>query len=203
MQKKLLILVVVASAVAITLIFVWQKEQSNKVPPTANVVKPNTAQEEMYPQHIEAIQGSDEVWYNIPEYGVRMRLNKEFAEDLVYRFVHEKNSSGEEWGTVYFSLKNLLAVAPNCTSVNTFFKSFGNMREMAKTDEYLAARVDNYVQIGNYYYGLADSADICWDSSLEQKVREVFPGKYSGGGAKYVSEGIKTLQLIPWGTDEK
>jgi hypothetical protein len=77
------------------------------------VEAPVQTEPEKYPQHIEAIPGNtDEVWYNIPELGIRMKLNKEFAEDLVYF------SDGDSvYADAYFSTKLLMEIDPmNCSA---------------------------------------------------------------------------------------
>lgn len=199
MPKKLLISAVAILILLGGIVFVWQKNLQQDVQTSPGV---KTDQHNAYPQHIEAISVNvDEVWYNIPEYGIRMRLNKEFAEDLLYRFVHEKNIRNEEWDTVYLSLKKLGEVAPGCEEYGILGRNKGNLKEMKKMEDqldvYVSSRLDSYVQAGEYYYSWISSQEVCWDSNLEQKVREVFPGKYDGSGAKNISEGIKTLELIP------
>lgn len=170
------------------------------------VVKENSSQvaDQNRLQHIEPILGnSDEVWYAIPEMGVRMKLNKEFAEDLSYGSTQGKNSLDGEWNSLYLSLINLAKIAPDCTGWNygSLFRYEGDLEELKRQkdelDLYLATRLDEYIQVGNYYYGWVGPQDVCWNASMEEKVRQVFPGRYSGSGAKNVIEGIKTLELIP------
>jgi hypothetical protein len=194
MQNKLLI-----SAVAILIllggvIFVWQKNLQQNAQ-TLSMVKTEdkgdkTAQQNEYPQHIEAISGNaDEVWYSIPELGVRMKLNKEFAEDLIY--------IQDDPSVVYFSTKKLSQISP-CLPIDgpfgSLFKAKGDMKEIAKTDEYTAARVSGYIQIGQYYYGWIGPQEVCWD--LEGKLNNVFPIEYKGNGSKTVSEAVKTLEVL-------
>jgi hypothetical protein len=131
-----------------------------------------------------------------------MKLNKEFAEDLVYVYRHEKDDEGGEWDNADFSLKELERVVPGCGGYSNLTKSKGDLKEMKKNkytlDPYLAARLDDFIQAGDYYYGWAGFQDVCWDSSLEKKVREVFPpGKYKGMGAKNMPDGLETIELIP------
>lgn len=201
MQKKGILLVVIVLVVAGGLFFFFQKKQSS--PALTNNTEKGTQQSgEKYPQHIEDIPGSDEVWYGIPEYGVRMRLNKEFAEDLIYSNGSVDDASEKQEG-IYFSTKAITAVAPECSperggAFGFLFKAEGNMTEIAKTDEYLAARVDDYVQIGNYYYGFVGHQAVPWFPEHEEAVRKAWSlENYPSFGAKYVSDGIKTLQLIP------
>lgn len=161
-QKPLFLAVVLTALVVIggAFCFMSRRLASVNQPVVTDPIVETQAQTELekYPQYIEAIPGNvDEVWYNIPEYGVRMRLNKEFAEDLLYSFVRDKNSSGEEWDSIYFSGKKLLSVAPSCkNSLGTLGRSKGNLREMKKMksslDAYTASRLDAYVQAGDYFY---------------------------------------------------
>ena len=152
---------------------------------------PAQVEPEKYPQHIEVIPGNtDEVWYNIPELGIRMKLNKEFAEDLIYRV---NDMSG-----AYLSTKSLMRIDTHCTpgGLGLLFKAEGNMRETAETDDFLAARTGDYIQVGGYYYGWISGHDSCWDPKNEKEIREIFPGQYDGSGAKNIREGIKTIRLI-------
>ena len=155
-----------------------------------------------YPQHIEAIpENTDEVWYNIPELSIRMRLNKEFAEDLVYIYRHERDDNGEEWDVADLSLKKLEHVVPGCGGYGILTKNKGNLKEMEKGKDvlspYISSRLGEFAQAGEYYYGWTGRQEVCWDPSLEPEVRKVFPGKYNGTGAKYVADGLKTIELIP------
>lgn len=196
MNQKLLIILTTVILLAVGTFLFFTKQQEMTSVQNQGI---ETSDDEMlkqsqdYSQHIEEIPGNtDEVWYNIPELGVRMKLNKEFAEDLVYR------SETPAFATVYFSGKKLMATVPSCVSGFGFlFKTKGIMKEIAKTDDFLATRMDSYIQIYDYYYGWTSPQDVCWDPSIEEEVRKVFPGKYNGMGAKFVSEGVKTLQLIP------
>jgi hypothetical protein len=156
------------------------------------VEAPVQTEPEKYPQHIETIPGNtDEVWYNIPELGIRMKLNKEFAEDLVYI---QDNPNG-----VNFSTKKILSIAPSCLPeegpLGYLFRSKGNMIEDAKTDEYLAAQMSEDVQIGEYYYGWVASQEGCWLLDLDQQA-DISPGKYQGNGVKTVSGSIKTIEPL-------
>jgi hypothetical protein len=155
-------------------------------------------------QHIEPILGNpDEVWYAIPEMGVRMKLNKRYAEDLYYGLTER---SGETDGnSLYFYLTNEVAKdAPSCSdwiSLGYLFRHEGDLEELKRKknelDLYLATRLDEYTQVGNYYYGWVGPHDVCWGVSMEEKVKEAFLEKYSGFGANNTLEGMKTLELIP------
>lgn len=200
MPKKIYILLALVLALVMSAFALWRVNKKVVAPvvtePTVTqnqLEQPNVESVQEYSQHIEAIPGNtDEVWYNIPELGIRMKLNKEFAEDLVYR------SETPAFATVYFSGKKFMVIAPSCVSgLGSLFKAKGIMKEIAKTDDFLASRMDSYIQIQDYYYGWTGPQDACWDPSIEEEVRKVFPGKYNGMGAKFVSEGVKTLQLIP------
>ena len=155
-------------------------------------------------QHIELIPGnSNEVWYAIPEMGVRMKLNKRYAEDLYYSLTEWK---GEVSGnSLNFYLTNQVAKdVPNCSggiSLGGLFRHEGDLEELkrkrSELDPYLATRLDGYIQVGSYYYGRVDPHDVCWDVSMEEKIKEAFLEKYSGFGANSILEGMKTLELIP------
>lgn len=85
----------------------WQKKQSTETPEVKKTEEQQSEPTltEKYPQHIEAIQGSDEVWYNIPELGVRMRLNRGFAEDLVYVYSKSEVRATEDQKNTLFRLR--------------------------------------------------------------------------------------------------
>ena len=155
-------------------------------------------------QHIEPIPGnSDEVWYAIPEMGVRMKLNKRYAEDMYYSLIEWKGEVSRN--SLDFYLINQIAKdVPSCSdgiSLGGLFRYEGDLEELKRKrdelDPYLATRLDSYIQVGSYYYGWLDPHDVCWDVSMEEKVKEVFLEKYGGFGANNTREGIKTLELIP------
>ncbi|MGB4833627.1 MAG: hypothetical protein WBP40_01195 [Candidatus Moraniibacteriota bacterium] len=57
------------------------------------VETPVLAEPEEYPQHIENIPGNtDQVWYAIPELGVKLLLYRDGAEDTVYKYNLVKNT---------------------------------------------------------------------------------------------------------------
>lgn len=210
MQKKLLISVVAILILLGGVVLLWQKNLQQGVQ-TSPVVKTEdtetgTAQKDVYPQHIESIPGNThEAWYGIPEIGIHMKLNKEFAEDLIYIFAHERNDSrNEEWDAVYFSTKALTVFDKGCSPekghpLGIITKSKGDVRELAKTDIFYSSRLEEITQIGDYYYMFTGAQAICWDPKNDEAIRRVKSAKdYSGSsGAKYISEGMKTLQLIP------
>ena len=188
-------------------VLVWRKKQSAPQP-TVPMVQVDggkqsdipQSQADAYPQHIEAISGTDEVWYNIPEYGVRMRLNKEFAEDLIYSS-GMTDDYGEKSDGIYLSTKNIATVAPECSperggAFGFMFKLKGDMKEMAKNDEYLEARVDRYVQIGEYFYGVSEPQAPCWNPDNDEAIEKATSGQYIGPGYKNITDGVKTIQLM-------
>ena len=159
---------------------------------------PIQAETEKYPQHIEVIPGNtDEVWYNIPELGIRMKLNKEFAEDLVYVYDRRKDDEGEVWDEIGFSTKALAAITDYCSpgAIGAIDRITTVLKEEIKDNT--TRHLNDYIRVGDYFYGFESGHDPCWDPSLESEVRKVFPGKYAGAGAKYVSDGLKTIELIP------
>lgn len=94
MSKKLIISILAIAFLFGGALYVAKRYQTsnqvvtldNKEVASQNTQPDDVPQADAYPQHIEAIPGTDEVWYNIPELGIRMRLNKEFASDLIYKF---------------------------------------------------------------------------------------------------------------------
>ncbi|MBP9727944.1 MAG: hypothetical protein KBD27_01055 [Candidatus Moranbacteria bacterium] len=199
MQKKLLISAIVILVLIVTLVFVWQKKQSGEALDPVTIVKSDTTQEKTYPQNIEVIQGTNEAWYSLPEYGVRMRLNKEFAENLIYIFVHEKNVAlNEEWDAVYFSTKSLTAIDEGCSPeegnpLGAITKTKGSAAEIAKTEEFYSSRLRDIVQIGEYHYMWMGPQATCWDPKNDDAIQKV------RGAEVYraIQDGVKTIQLIP------
>lgn len=146
MQKKLLISAVLALILIGGVVFVWQKKQDTAVVSPENIVKPSALPQGKYPQHITEITGSDEVWYSIPELGVRMRLNRGFAEDLVY--IYSKSESGvNEDQKIYFvpfeervdfSTYSLQRIEPVCVpgtrSIGEIIKVSGDIKDWPAGD---------------------------------------------------------------------
>ena len=218
MQKKLLIFVVVVLVLIAALFFVWQKKQaeikqtnklasqsSSENQPQSVILNEPTKKDKitLAPQHIVAIPGSDSVWYEIPELGVRVKLNKKYAEDLIYRPVRLNNASGEEWDVAYFSTKTMTRIDPYCSpenvgSIGALSKNKGIAKELAKKDAYIASRLSSVVQIENFYYMFETPQAACWDSSFTEEVLKLDPNvMYEGKGIKFLIEGYKDLQLIP------
>ncbi len=208
-QKPLFLAILFLALLAIVGVFWYMQTQSvamdqsvvvsNPVtkPDSVSVVPPS-AHPDSYPQHIETIPGnSDEVWYNIPELGIRMRLNKEFAEDLVYVYDRRKDDEGGAWDEIGFSTKALAAITDYCSpgAIGAIDRITTVLKEEIKDNT--TRHLNDYIRVGDYYYGFESGHDPCWDPSLESEVRKVFPGKYAGAGAKYVSDGLKTIELIP------
>ncbi|QQR78072.1 MAG: hypothetical protein IPJ68_03185 [Candidatus Moraniibacteriota bacterium] len=115
---------------------------------------PIQAETEKYPQHIETIPGNaDEVWYNIPEMGIRMKLNREFAEDLIYIYSKsdgkitegEKKFSTPFHETVHFSSHSLLGLEPACEpgtrAIGYFTKEAGDMKEWSTPSDFFIGRL--------------------------------------------------------------
>jgi hypothetical protein len=198
MQKKLLVLIVVILVLVAALFFALRTKQNNQVLPLVSVVKPDTTQDKMYPQHLEVIQGSNEVWYNIPEIGVRMRLNKEFAGDLIYSFVHEKSTDPDEnWDAVYFSTKSLTGIDKGCSPeegnpLGVMTKTKGNVSELAKTEEFYSSRLKDIIQIGEYFYMWTGPQATCWDPKNDDAIQKVRGAEIY----KAIQDGVKTIQLI-------
>ena len=159
----------------------------------------------LYPQHYKMISGNaEEVLYNIPELGIRMKLNKEFAEDLIYSVSHIKKTYGEkeEVDIVYFSTKSMTLIDAFCapdkgSSGGAISRNKGIAKEVAKTDEYVAPRLSSLIQIGDFYYIFEKPQATCWDPNLEYEVLKLDPSRYQGKGIKSLDEGFKNIQSIP------
>jgi hypothetical protein len=192
-------------------VFVWQKKQSMQISEVKQIeeeqAEPTPA--EKYPQHIEAIQGSDEVWYNIPELGVRMRLNRGFAEDLVYGI------DATYGDAVSFQKKSVMAAAPQCNVMSADFgylyRVNGTIEEADRNN--LSSRGDRFfaslsdygmiAQLPGFFVALStDRADACWwgkEKNLDAELAVKYT--YPGSGAQSVWDSIKnkTVESIPEG----
>ena len=195
MQKKAILLVVIVLVVAGGLFFFFQKKQSSPAL-TNNTEKGAQQSEEKYPQHIEAISGSDEAWYNIPVLGIRMKLNKDFEDDLEYISSNEKGTKGRVGDTAYFASKKLYDIAPNCA-----FGSIGNItiiQDELKNNEtvpntILPERIKSFPGFDVIFSGPTAPSEICWDPAQDNEgaIKKVFTEKKDS-----VLSGFKTLQLI-------
>lgn len=136
MSKKLLILSILTFVVAGGVWLYINNRVVSQPTQTSNTITTNpqektqlNQQEESFsPQHIMAIPGSNQVWYEIPEMGIKLLLPKEGAEELVYRYYTVDNSiisfnpetKDEEWVenilTVEFSSKQVLDYNQHCDS---------------------------------------------------------------------------------------
>lgn len=207
-MTKNLLLLSLTLALLVGVFFLWQMEKASAPvvtpqPEVGDVPEPEIPlPEQDYSQHIEEISGNtDEVWYNIPEYGVRMKLNKEFAEDLVYKFVHDKNIREEEFDTVYFSVKSILNMVPDCSgALGAMSKGEGRgVQNESQLGYYESEYFGQLIfQFQKYFITWQGPQDACWDRALEEKVEEIFSGKkYAGPGAKNIREGMKNIEIIP------
>lgn len=177
-------------------VLVWRKKQSAPQP-TVPMVQVDggkqsdipQSQADAYPQHIEAISGTDEVWYNIPEYGVRMRLNKDFANDLKFGFSHERNPKDNKWDTVYFASEKLYAVDPSCAlgSLGVISMFEGGFK---KEDVPGATKIVSLPNLDVVFSDVPqDYKNQCYNPAHYKEI--------GGAGAKSIAEGMETLQLIP------
>lgn len=204
MSKRLIITLTLTLISLVGVFCVW-KQRTALAPVTSKpVVTPQPTPEPEYPQHIEAIPGnSDEVWYNIPELGVRMKLNKDFAEELIYSDGMVDDSGQPQTG-IYFSTKGITEVAPECAprrggALGSFYKAVGVAKEDAKENFLLQRDLqEDVIQFEGFYIGYVGNQAVPWFPQHEGAVRKVWvPEDYKGSGAKYISQGMKTLQLIP------
>ncbi len=86
-------------------------------------------EQDFSPQHITPIPGSNQVWYEIPEMGIKLLLPKEGAEDTVYKYyaidkavivTTDPKTRNEEWventSGVKLSSKQVLDYNQQCHS---------------------------------------------------------------------------------------
>lgn len=167
----------------------------NPVTDNTNVIQP-----EAYPQHIEAIAGTDEVWYNIPELGIRMRLNKEFAEDLVYVY-------DNKYSRVMFQTKSILAVAPQCRVEDADFGDLYRVdgtikeayRERGADPSVGFLDLEYAVQLPEFFVALSTvHADACWWSRTgTPTAEEITDHVYKGAGVQSVYDAVKKKVIQP------
>jgi hypothetical protein len=214
MSRKNLVLLGVSVAILLGVVFflyekTMQSNRANKEDVNQTINIPNegasekeVAEEKTYPQHIEVITGSDEVWYAIPELGIRMRLNRDLAEKLIYSS-DMSIDSGEKASGIYLSTKAITEVAPECAperggALGSIFKVMGNLAEEAKNDEYIASRMNRYYfQLDSYYYGWAQPQAVCWYPQNEEAVKNATAGQFISNEGRNITSSIKTIQLIP------
>ncbi len=206
-KKTWLVFGVLVVLVIGTVLFFTQQQKiasvQNQNPENSD--KETLKQDQDYPQHIEAIpENTDEVWYNIPELGVRMKLNKEFAEDLIYSisYIKKMNAEKEEVDVAYFSTRSMMSIDVLCapekgSSGGAMSRNRGIAKEVAKSDEYTMSRLDSLIQIGNFYYIYTKPQSTCWDKNLTPEVLKLDTNRYRGGGVKSLDEGFKNIQIIP------
>ncbi len=204
-----------ATALLVTGSVFWWMSQRQPVPVDQPVVTdsaveaPAQVEPEKYPQHIEAIPGNtDEVWYNIPEMGIRMKLNKGFAEDLVY-----SNGMIDDDGTprdgLYFSTQAIAEAAPECApgrggAFGVVSKIAGTVEEADKSgiggvDGYFLSRLKTgmVVQLPGFFVIWAGPQAVCAFTEHIAAMKKESSKDYYGSGAKDVHEGMKTIELIP------
>ncbi len=96
-QKKIVAGILFAVVLAIAGVFVWEKqtiiEQSNQEQPKQEITNVNDIKNadsvesiEFSPQQIVAIPNSTNVWYEVPELGIKLLLSKAAAEEIVYQY---------------------------------------------------------------------------------------------------------------------
>ncbi len=210
MSKKFLLLPSLVLILGVTAFVLWRMDKTSTPvvapEPVVNNSESNIQSDlDRYPQHIENIPNStDEVWYNIPELGVRMKLNKDFAGDLIYSVSHIKKTYGEkeEVDIAYFSTKSMMHIDAFCApdkgaSGGAVSRNKGVAKEVAKSDEYIAARLNNLIQIDGFYYIYTKPQATCWDSNLTKEVLKFDPMIiYKGLGHKSLDNGFRGIELI-------
>ncbi len=212
-HKPLFLTVTLIALLAIAGVF-WYRQQrqvSVKTPSVAEPVTQMPVQTEpvtdpsQYPQHIEAIPGNtDEVWYNIPELGIRMKLNKEFAEDLVYSVssIKQTYAENEVYDVAYFSTRSMMNIDTFCAPEKgspdgAVSRNRGIARDVTKDNDYIISRLDTIIQIGNFYYMYSKPQATCWDPSLTPEILKLGTNRYQGKGVMSLDEGFKNIKIIP------
>lgn len=117
MKKTTIIAVVALLAVAILFgmgFWQWKSQQNQKVS------RSDQAQsQEQQKQQSQQIPEDQLVWYEIPELGIKMKLKKDLAEDLIYNIESSNDSQGRLAWYSNFTMKSLQMVDPvYCTSEN-------------------------------------------------------------------------------------
>lgn len=176
-----------------------QLPQPTEQPPVYDGQNDTSQMHVPYQQHIVATKNPERVWYEIPEFGVRMQLDRTFAEDLIY--ICEEDA-GDECGDVVFSTISVTNIDPSCSPERgglqgRLFKSSATIKEIAKEDEYLQAHLDRYIQAGKYFFEWAPSQDVCWKSENEQRVRSVYSIEDIDSGRYDIRLGLSGLTPIP------
>lgn len=203
-KKAILVGGITLVLVAGFVLFLQNKQRPQTSPEIKSSTKTRATQspvlDEKYPQHIEAIAGSDEVWYNIPEYGVRMRLNKEFAEDLIYS-IGQESFSGRLWETASFSAKTIVSIDSACSpdkdpAFGIVSKTKGNLEEDIKSGYVESERKYTFLQIGDSYLSVTTPHAPCWSPEFNKEFEELPSEKYYGNGFKNIFEGFKTIEAI-------
>lgn len=98
MSKKLALLILLVIFLAGS---IWWYVNNFVIPQPEQVVntitnsqdksQSNQQESSFSPKHITAIPGSNQVWYEIPEMGIKLLLSKEAAEELVYKYRPKKD----------------------------------------------------------------------------------------------------------------
>lgn len=191
--------------------FYWQNRQQEVVTslPMPPVVEESEESTASYSQHIEAIPGNtDEVWYNIPEYGVRMKLNRGFAEDLIYSDGMIDDFGKPQEG-IYFSTKAISEVAPECAPKRG--GAFGVLSNIEGTIEeadrnglglgsewYMSKlKAGEAIQFSDFFVVWSGPQAPCWFVQHRKLFERVWPKSYLGIGVKNMVDGARKVELIP------
>ncbi len=132
-------MVLVATLTVLAGIVVWQKEkkqkniqdqvteQQSEIQSQGNTRNETQTESEQAfsPQHIVAIPSSQQVWYEVPEMGIKLLLSKEVAGELVYRYsvndamVTENDveiGNRRRTESIIFSVKSILKYNETCSN---------------------------------------------------------------------------------------
>ena len=122
-QKKTVVGILFVVVFAIAGVFVWEKrgnqifsknQQSSSNQVQADIQNNTQVKSDEAPlaQHITAIPGSNQVWYEVPEIGIKLLVSKEAAEEILYRHraIDDRGSdSTKRVASVSFFSKKIIA----------------------------------------------------------------------------------------------
>jgi len=175
--RKIIIGIAVMCLILIGML-VFQKKDTGKNLPVENV-------EVEKESNIEEISNSDLVYYKIPEMGIKFKVKKELAEELIY-FVEDdvkllfQGDNSDTGLIVYFSTKKLAEIDDYCSAENGPLGSItrvNNDYEKYKGLDYYKGRP--YKDFDNFFILYGGSQAPCtliknneeWEKSFEYNER--------------------------------
>ena len=149
MNKKTIIISIVAIIIIAAGAGVWQWEKVKKNKEIKNAENKQQAQDEQnnLNQPSQQISNDHLVWYEIPELGIEFKVSESNENDLIYYYKDWENGNG----TAYFSTKTLENFDKNCSPekgspLGTITKKIGIVD---KKDIYFASR--NPLQFEDFF----------------------------------------------------